>query len=125
MKDIFRIWEPGQEIIKNKYLEGLYNDHEGLKILLREMGENKKVLQVTFKTHFAYRSVNESYRLKSLGEDEFENGINYSNDSKFLRWLKEETHNIYDDLDLTHYLICTNDDITDIISAEEPILAWL
>jgi hypothetical protein len=119
MNDIFEIWEPGQELVKNMYLDELHDDHQGLTLILSGLNSEKK-LKINFLTHFTYRSTNESYRLKSLHDHSFVNGINFATNTKFIKWFKEETHGIYDEMNPTHYLICTNDDITDVISANEP-----
>ncbi len=127
MKDSFKFWEPGRGKTENKYLESFSTDYDGLTILLKGSNTNEKALKITFSNYLAFRTANESYRLKSLHENKsyrcsFVNGINISNDSEFLDWFKSETHDIYNESLPIHYLICTNDDITDIISFDEPIL---
>jgi hypothetical protein len=124
MNDIFEIFEPGQELVRNKYLEELHQNGIELILIISEIDSQKK-LKITFANHFTYRSTNESYRLKSLYDRNFVNGINYSKNTKFIKWFKEETHGIYDGINFVHYLICTNDDITDIISADAPTFELL
>ena len=124
MPDIFEIWEQGKSIAENKYLQSIRYESGILIIALKGLNEDDPVLTITFKDHFSFKSTNESFRLKSLYQNKFQNGVNYTHDSSYLQWIKEETHGIYNDLNLTHYLICSNDDITDVISASAPILNW-
>jgi hypothetical protein len=126
MKDNFTFWEPGKGITENKYLEGINDGYEGLVIFLKEMNQSEKVLKISFNTYLTFRTSNESYRLKTLSlNHQFVNGINVSYNSEFLDWFKSETHHIYDESSPVHYLICTNDDITDVISFNEPVLEWV
>ena len=125
MEDKFELWEPGKEAI-NKYLQGFSDGYDGLVITLGDI-DSGNLLKIKFNTYFAFRSTNESFRLKSLYERAsirapFSNGINISINSEFLNWVKAETHGIYNDMPLVHYLICSNDDITDIVSAETPTI---
>jgi len=125
MIDVFEIWEPGKSITENKYLEGISYHDGNLIISLKSLNEKDPVLNITFKNHFSFRNTNESFRLKSLYNDKFQNGLNYSNDTRYLRWIKEETGGAYDDVNPIHYLIGSNDDITDVISGSAPILTWV
>ncbi|SDH66169.1 hypothetical protein ACRQ5D_19520 [Mucilaginibacter sp. P25] len=122
MADEFNVWEQGNSIAKDKYLDNISYNDEGLTITLKSINENDPILKVTFKTHFSFRNTNESFRINSIYNDKFQNGINYSTDTQYLRWIKEETHSIYNEAGLVHYLICSNDDITDVISSSAPVL---
>ncbi|HEX8020802.1 hypothetical protein [Mucilaginibacter sp.] len=125
MIDVFEIWEPGKSITENKYLEGISYLDGNLIISLKGLNEKDPVLNITFKNHLSFRNTNESFRIKSLYKDKFQNGLNYSNDTSYLRWIKEETNGVYDEINPVHYLIGSNDDITDVISGSAPILTWV
>ena len=125
MIDVFEIWEPGKSITENKYLEGISYHDGNLIISLKGPKEKDPVLNITFKNHLSFRNANESFRIKSLYKNKFQNGLNYSNDTSYLRWIKEETNGVYDEINPIHYLICSNDDITDVISGSAPTLTWV
>lgn len=124
MADTFEVWEAGRSISENKYLESISYKAGKLVIRLKGTEENAHILTITFNDHFSFKNTNESFRLNSIHRDKFQNGINYSRDSGYLRWIKEETTGVYDDMDFVHYLIGSNDDITDVISASAPVLGY-
>lgn len=124
MKDVFETLNSEIDVT-NKYLQGIYDDINRLRVILKGIDEDDKKLQITFRSYISFRTANESYRLKTLYESKFKNGLNYSSNSKFIDWIKEESRGIYDDLNMIHYLICSNDDITDVISFDEPVITWL
>lgn len=83
-------------------------------------------LTLTFSNAYCYRVANESYRLKFLRE--FGAGIDalvsVSTDSEFIRWFHEQSDEVYIDNGLSHYTICSTDDVIDVISSS-PCTAFL
>jgi len=107
------------------YLEGLHDDYEGFRLVLKGEKEEDKCVKLLFESNLGYRNLDESQRLKTLNENPIltEKWSFYkTNKSLFLDWFKNESYNVYDSKEITHYIITTPNDIIDIISDEEPIV---
>lgn len=120
-------WKPVKDIPEKLYVQGVYDDYEGLRIILKGSG-NSRMLRIKFNTNLGYRNTNESERLKTLDENpEFCGGwpLFKVKDSDFIRWIIAESYEIVKKEDLTNYTILTADDIVEVISKETPETEWL
>ena len=54
-KNSFKKWEPLPGLPEEMYLEGLHNDYEGFRLLLKGDGDQAKMLRITFDPVLAYR----------------------------------------------------------------------
>jgi hypothetical protein len=60
-------WEPIDSIPEILYLEGLYDDYEGFRLLLRSENHSK-MMRIMFKSYLGYTNIDESYMLKTINE---------------------------------------------------------
>lgn len=109
-------------------VEGLYDDYEGFRILLRG-GTPSRVYRVNFGDYYlGYRNFDESERLKSLPFfplNTREWCLFKSTDSDFTNWIIEESNGIQEKDDVTHYYIVTPNDVIDVLCLKEPIIEEL
>jgi hypothetical protein len=130
MKEKLIKWSPVEGIPKVLYVEGLHDDYEGFRILLKGEGSKSRMLRITFDPALAYRNVDDGDRLKSLSEwagDEDWSLFTIEN-SAFIDWFIDENHPKYDRYDrenIVHYSIMTPNDIVDVISEFKPKVEWL
>jgi hypothetical protein len=125
-KEKYKKWEPIEDIPDRLYLDGLYHDWEGFRLLLCDY-ETDRMLRITFDPALSYRNTDEGDLLKSTGEAE---GLcNWPlfivENSRFLEWFQEESYNIHTEENPIHYQVSTPNDCIDIISAFPPIVEWL
>lgn len=113
-------WDTIKLIPREVYLHGLYDDHEGLRLMLNVVNVEGKMLKINFSTYLGYRTTEETSRLKTLHLTPINEVLNKTIDSEYLKWIAEESSAIFDEMQLSHYLICCSDAIVDIISMEEP-----
>ena len=122
-------WEPLPDIPSKMFLEGLIDDYEGFRLLLKGDRITSGVLKIEFRTRIGYRNMDETYRLKSLNKYPILTSpwslFKIKND-EFVIWVCDESNGILDDSNLlTNYIFCTPNDIVEVISKEEPVVYWL
>ena len=123
--DKYEIWNPVSDILDDIYFyESRYNGKD-LTILLKKLDSANETLVINFKSVLGYRIINESGRIKTLYEIPTFNGFRFSIDSEFLRWFIEESGGIFDDLQLTHYVICNINNVIDVISSLPATGEWI
>ncbi len=123
-------WEPLPNIPSKLYLEGLHDDYEGFRVLLKGEAKSNRMLRIYFPTHLAYRNVDETNRLKTLVDYPILATMLWSlfvsKDDDFINWVATESAGIIcDTTQYRNYIIATPNDIVEIISNEEPIIEWL
>ena len=118
-------WKANENLPDKFYLNQLVHEKGQLRILFKELDlQSQEQLSVIFKSYLAYRIVQESGRLKSLENDDLKS-FKKTTESEFISWFKEEALGIYDDQELTHYVIVNLDNIVDIISEFPPFVEWV
>lgn len=124
--DRYESWEPVKGVHGRFKLEGLHDDYEFVRLILRESSENGDVLRLVFDTAPIYRNINESYRASLWSNSEVSNRSFFTViDSSWLEFLKNESGGTFDPADWTHYAILTMEDCVDIASRSAPIAEWL
>lgn len=122
-------WEPIHGMLSQLYVESLSDDYEGLKIILKGGDISDRLLKVRFTSHLGYRNVDETYRLKTLDEHPIlteQWPLFKSIDNDFVQWMLSESYGTLDaSTPYINYIICTPNDIVEIVSYEEPIVEWL
>ncbi|MDB5153422.1 MAG: hypothetical protein JWR54_2173 [Mucilaginibacter sp.] len=122
-------WEPVDNIPARLYLEGLHDDYEGLRLLLKGENATDRVLRIQFSSHLGYRNVDESNRLKTLHDNPILTtpwSLFVAIDDGFLEWVVNESLETMDERkQYKNYIICTPNDIVDVISDELPIVKWV
>jgi len=122
----YKKWLPLENIPDRLYIDGLYDDREGFRLLLSDY-ETGRMLRITFDPVLSYRNTDEGDLLVTL--ESREGFIRWPlfiiENSKFIQWFNEESLNIHKDKNPMHYSIYTPNDIIDVISAFPPIVEWL
>ena len=125
-------WEPVNQIPNLLYIDKLEYSKEGLKIFLKEEPNNMtRRLKIRFKYFLGFRNFDETYRLKTISEDE-----NFSMQTpwtlfvaekdEFINWINVETYDMFEGVrSFKNYIIATPDDILEIITDSEPIAEWI
>lgn len=113
---------------KTLYIEGLHDDYEGFRILIKG-GNPSKLYRINFGTYYlGYRNFDESERLKSLHLfpcDCREWSLFKTKDSDFIDWLVDESKGIQSKDEITHYFIVTPNDMVEILCLSEPTIEEL
>lgn len=125
---IIKKWEPIDNLPKRLYIEGLYDDYEGFRLLLRSENSQDSMIRIRFDAHLAYRNTDESERLQTLNNHAEISGhwsLFIAEESDFTEWLIVESCGIHSKIDVVHYMITTPNDIVDVLSVEAPIVEWL
>lgn len=121
----FQRWEPIDNISAQVTCEGIHDDYEGFRVLLRCSDE--RVLRLSYARALAYRNVDEGDRLRTLRHAHVEpNWSLYTvENSSFLRWFHLESDGIHTDENVKHYAIYTLNDCIDILANSAPFAEWL
>ena len=126
-KDAYRAWEPVSNLPQRMFCEGLHDDYEGFRVLLRGGSPTDSVLRIRFDSVLAYRNVDESFRLRTLyaiaGDQP--RALWIVDDSTWVQWLMAESLETLAASGLVHYVIFTPNDIIDIIADSAPDVEWL
>lgn len=124
-QEIYRPWEPIENLPRSLYCEGVHDDWEFFRVLLRPKDRTLPMLRLLFDAVIGYRNVNESYRLNL----EVPNGgtLFVVEHSKWLRWLNEESSGVVEHMfdNPVHYAILTEEDCIDVASGYPPQVEWL
>ena len=124
--NIYHEWIPMENIPSRLYCEGLYDDYEGFRVLLKGEETNSRQFQICFESVLAYRNIDEGDRLRTLHELPMERKVPLFivEESSFIRWFHEESCDIHRNRDVKHYAIYTSNDCIDVISSQVPLVAW-
>jgi hypothetical protein len=126
---IFERWVPEAcNIPKAINIDGVYDDYEGFRVLIRAAEGAERVYKIKFETYLGYRNIDESNRYRSLelfpcNSNEWCLFKTYNSD--FINWIKNESGGKYDDDQIIHFAILTQNDILDILTLKEPTLKEL
>lgn len=122
-------WEPIKNLNDKYYIESITDTLNGLNIILFEMDDRKKKIQLLFKNGvFSYRVTDEGLRMNLIGLLDNQYGGNFYGywtffkviDSPYLQWLSQESCETSDAISLKHFCLVAADSIMDIIHSKEP-----
>ncbi len=126
-EEYYHIWEPIKGIPSELFVEALHDDYEFFRILLKGKSPQSKMLRIYFDSIFAYRNLDESYRLRTWNKFKGDrpSSLFIVENSKWLKWFHEESQGLYHENPIKHYAIHTVQDCIDILSEYEPLVEWL
>jgi len=104
-------------------IDRIIDDSNGLQIYLKESLESASELIMVFSSYACYMNTDESYRYRTilnLPKGFSSNSFYIVEKSSLVKWLHEESSDIYSDITMTHYSIITISDWFDIISEFPP-----
>lgn len=128
METTYEPWEPIDELPKILYVEGLHDDYEGVRILLKGEAEDAKMLVIKFDPALSYRNTDEGDRhVLAREHPEVRGGgaLFKAEQSGFIDWFNRENQGVRSNLDIVHYLIVTESDIIDVLSVFPPEVQWV
>lgn len=123
MKDVFVDWKPIAELPAELFLFHVETEFKGITILLKELTPEENIVKIVFNSVLCQRITQETGRSRMFHEYGI-TGFKTSKNSEFLRWFTEESFGIFDEWELTHYLIITEEHVIDVISGL-PVLVEL
>jgi len=126
--NIYEQWKPIDGLPEVLYVEGLHDDYEGVRILLKGEQEDGKMLVIKFDPALSYRNTDEGDRHILAREHPEVRGtwsLFKAEQSEFIDWFNRENQNIRNDLNIVHYLIVTESDVIDILAGFPPKVEWL
>ena len=126
-------WEPLQGLSEKYYIDCIVDSIEDFSVLLSDYNNEKKI-KIIFKNSVdAYRSTDESYRLKTINDLDKEHGLDFYVkwsffkvlNSDYIKWLSQESFKISDYSSFTHFSIVAADSILDIVTNYEPRIEFI
>lgn len=125
----FRKWVPVDNIPQRMHLEGLHDDYEGFRLLLRGESLSSRMLRIAYDNPLLYRNTDEGDRLRMLSNSsilgEWPLFKVSSSDSELVKWLHEESRKIRSPDRMHHYVIATPNDIVEVVSECSPEVVWI
>lgn len=127
MENIFVRWDPLDDIPETLNCEGIHDDYEGFRILLKDAGGSGAVLRIKFDFLRSYRKSDEGDLLKTISNNRHigKSTLFLVENSSYVNWFHEETIGIHLNRVIKHYAIYTSNDCIDVLSDAEPIVEWL
>ncbi|MGA7324257.1 MAG: hypothetical protein WBX25_07205 [Rhodomicrobium sp.] len=122
----FERWEPIDGLAPKMFLDAMYDDREGFRLILRSPDPKLRSLRILFDAPLCYRGTQEAYLLRQI----YEGGGIYPwpilivRNSRYAKWFYAQATGAIDK-DGHHYHIAAMDQIIDVLSARPPILSWL
>lgn len=120
-------WIPVDDLKERTYLKALYDDNEGLRLLLMEEGGGR-VLEVSFDYRISYSNSDEGDLLKTLNtiaKEDLGWPFLKVQDSDFIKRYLDQRYEEKSHMNIVHYGIYTENDCVDVLSAVEPTVEWL
>ncbi|WP_143053996.1 hypothetical protein [Parapedobacter koreensis] len=124
IEEKYEPWEPIKELPSSPFFYEMYFKEGSLIILLKESDLVEKRMKIVFKNPLGYRIVNESGRLKKL-DNPYIYTFCKTQQSNFLEWFNYESDGLFNDWDVTHYMVCNSDNIIDVITNQTPEVRWI
>ena len=124
MTEKYTRWDPIMDLPNNPFFYEMYFKKGKQVVLLKQSDLVDRCLKIEFNNPLAYRIVIESGRMKTLDNPSIYTFCK-TDASKFLEWFDEESYGIFDDLLKYHYMVCTSDNIIDVITQLDPEVSWI
>jgi hypothetical protein len=126
----FDLWQPLPGLGDTLYVEAVLDDWEGFRILLRPHDPQKGMLRIAFENPYAYRNMNESYRLETWSHwpgpaPAGGSGLFLVRNSSWLSEFHSESQDVYRDQKIVHYAIFSPEDCVEVLSVSDPRVEWL
>jgi hypothetical protein len=117
-------WEPFPGLPRNLDPPSLTTDyHKGLHLFLAEPRANGRAFRVEFEHPLAFRSVNESYRLKLIEpiNSELPWPTFKVEHSAWVEWFHDQSLGIYRDWAIEHFLFM-GEHVIEVLSVVQPVI---
>ena len=127
-------WTPIENLAESLYIRAIYDDYEGLRIILAEYDNETKEVLIEFRRVSAYRLTEEligMHILDGYSIEPFENGecrpwsLFTLTNSEYLKWASDKSNTASEAFGLVHYLISTEDETLEVLSSTTPIVEFI
>jgi hypothetical protein len=122
-------WEPIKGLQLKYYIDSIVDNLDGFEMILSDCNDRNKRVMVTFENSVeAYRSTDETCRTNTICDLRDMYGLDFYcewtffkvENSRYLRWVIEESCGIREAHYLTHFSFIAGESIVDIIAPYEP-----
>ena len=122
----FERWEPIDGLAPKMFLDAMYDDREGFRLILKAPDPKLRSLRILFDAPLCYRGTQEAYLLRTIYETNpiYPWPIFIVRNSRYAKWFYAQAADALD-TDGHHYHIAAIDEIIDVLSARPPVLTWL
>jgi hypothetical protein len=122
----FERWEPIDGLAAKMYLDAMYDDREGFRLILTSPPPETRALRILFEAPICYRGTQEDNLLRTIysGNSIYPWPIFIVKNSRYARWFYAQAKDTLD-RDGRHYHIAAINQMVDVLSARKPILTWL
>ena len=120
----FEPWVPLNELPCRLYCEGIHDDYEGFRILLKGESLTDNMIRISFDGPLIYRYNSECSKSLILFEPG-KRALYRTKESDWLDWFSVESCEVYGERDLVHYVLLTVESCIEVISEREPRVEWL
>ena len=119
------LWFPFPDISSKQrfYCEGVHDDYEGFRILLKGANPESKMLRLSWENALFYQNRDECYftfQSEYQGKFDFPHPFYQIIGSNLIERFHQESARAYADWAIKHYSIYTCNDCIDVLSALEP-----
>lgn len=125
--DQYKKWLPLDSIPSRLYCEGIHDDYEGFRIIVRGEGDDSSLLRISFDVALAYRNVDEGDLVQTiqLRPELGSFSLFVVENSSWVEWFESESCGLHSRKNIVHYAIYTSNDCIDVLSEFEPFVDWL
>lgn len=124
----WKVWIPKKNMALPSYIKSVLSDDDGLTIICFDSEKKNKIIFKFDGFLYTYRNTSENCFLKTLDylrenyESKFIHGTSLFEveNSKYLKWFKEESYDAWNVDEFKHYVIYTSDDILEVLSPYPP-----
>jgi hypothetical protein len=126
-------WDSEKNLPDKMYLERLIDDKSGVSIELKSEDESVTIMVNFEDSVVSYRNSDEGRRLRTIefldkeyGKDFYSKWSLFKVDnSSYVKWINQETYDMYADYNIEHYVFLTANDIVDILSTYAPNISFV
>lgn len=124
--EIYRRWEVAERLPARVVVLGIWDKDDGLCVELAGKGDPRSRFVLCFEDFVAYRNVNESFRNRLWNSKAIvADSLLMVENSRWLKWLNEESGGVVGEFDVSHYAIYTDDDCIDVLSRVPPQVSFV
>jgi len=125
-QQVYQEWRPAEGVPGTLFVDGIHDDVEGLRFLLRGEDPASPALRLRYEAVVAYRNINESFRSRTWKTRATVglSSLMTVRNSLYVAWLIEESTGLLVAEQLTHYAIYTDEDCIDVVTEFPPEVDW-
>jgi hypothetical protein len=119
----WNIWKPKDNLIEKYHIDSVIDSGSGLIIKLSNGISNKKLMVKWGGVVESHMYSKEGFNRELYNSSESEKWTFFKmDDSKYIKWIKEQSCGIYEDHKLKHFIIVGSNAVLDLIVRREPVV---